>query len=71
MLKCNFSVGKDEKYAAKQAKRFDTLHLTYVVSGFRCECFVPNPSSSFHEKWKKVENEEKNIDDLQTKLKLM
>ena len=29
----------------KQSDQFDALHLTHVVvvvSGFRCECFVPN-----------------------------
>ena len=58
---------------SKQSNQFDTLRLTHVVvvSGFCCECLLPIPSSSFREKHKQVENEEKNIDGLQKKLKRM
>ena len=54
---------------SKQSNQFDTLCLTHVVavvSGFHCECFLPN---SFLLNRKEVENEEKNIDRLQKKLK--
>ena len=59
---------------SKQSDQFDTLRLTHVVvvvSGFCCECLLQIPSSSFREKHKQVENEEKNIDGLQEKLKRM
>ena len=59
---------------SKQSDQFDNLRLTHVVvvvSGFCCECLLPIPSSSFREKHKQVENEEKNIDGLQKKLKRM
>ena len=58
---------------SKQSNQFDTLHQTHVVvvvSGFCCECLLQIPSS-FREKQKEVENEEKNIDGLQKKLKRM
>ena len=60
-----FSFGKGEKYAAKQAKRSirhstpDTCVLL-EVSGFRCECFLPNSFFLFPQKaqrgWKWREN---------------
>ena len=59
---------------SKQSDQLDTLCLTHVavvVSGFRCECFLQIPSSSICEKWKEVENEEKNIDGGQKKLQRM
>ena len=42
--------------------------VVVVVSGFRRECFLPNSFSSFCEKPKEVENEEKTIDGLQKSL---
>ena len=38
---------------SKQSDQFDTLHLTHVVvvvSGFRCECFLPNSFFLFPQK---------------------
>ena len=52
-------------------KLFDSLrptHVVVVVSSFCCECFLPN---SFSSKREEVENEEKNKDGLQKKLKRM
>ena len=57
---------------SKQSDQFDTLRLTHVVvvvSGFCRESLLQIPSSSFREKQKEVENEEKNIDGLQKKAK--
>ena len=59
---------------SKQSDQFDNLRLTHVlvvVSGFCCECLLQIPSSSFRETQKEVENEKKNIDGLQKKLKRM
>ena len=59
---------------SKQSDQFDTLHLTHVVvvvSGFRCECFLPNSFFPFPRKRKEIENEEKNIGGVQKKLKRM
>jgi len=53
---------------SKQSNQFDTLRLTHVVvvvSGFRCDCFLPNSFFLFPRKAEMVENEEKNIDSLQ------
>ena len=47
---------------SKQSDQFDTLRLN---------AFFQIPSSPFCEKRKEVENKEKNIDGLQTKLKRM
>ena len=73
-----FSFSKDEKYAVKQAQQsiwHSTpdihLYVVVVVSGFRSDCFLPNSFFLLHEKQKEVENEEKNIDSLQKKLKRM
>ena len=58
---------------SKQSDQFDTLRLTYVVvvvSGFRCEWFLPNTFFLFpREKRKKFETEEKSVDGQQKKLK--
>ena len=66
------------KYAVKQAQQsiwHSTpdihLYVVVVVSGFRSECFLPNSFLLFREKQKEVENEEKNIDSVQKKLKRM
>ena len=60
---------------SKQSDQFDTLRLTYVVvvvSGFRCEWFLPNTFFLFpREKRKKFETEEKSVDGQQKKLKQM
>ena len=45
--------------------------LVAVVSGFCCEYLLQIPPSAFREKQKEVENEEKNIDGLQKKLRRM
>ena len=53
---------------SKQSNQFDTLRLTHVVvlvSGIRCDCFLPNSFFLFPRKAEMVENEEKNIDSLQ------
>ena len=53
---------------SKQRDQFDTLRLTLVVvvvSGFRCEFFLPNSFFLFPRKAEMVENEEKNINSLQ------
>ena len=53
---------------SKQSDQFDTLRLTHVVvvlSGFRCECFLPNSLFLCPRKAEMVENEEKNIYSLQ------
>ena len=58
----------------KQSDQFDTLpliHEVVVVSGFRGNAFYQIPSSSFRFSQKEVENEDKNIDGLQKKLKWM
>ena len=51
-----FRAEKDEKYAAKQAKRsrFYTLCPTCVVvavKGFRCKCFLPYKEEKSEEAW--------------------
>ena len=73
-----FSFRKDEKYAVKQAQQsiwhsMPDIHLyvVVVVSSFRSDCFLPNSFFLLREKQKEVENEEKNIDSLQKKLKRM
>ena len=55
----------------------------FLVSGFHCECLLPNKEEKSEEAWelvfsfghfekrKEIEHEEKNIDGLQKKLKLM
>ena len=55
-----FSFGKDEKVVSmlqsKQRDQFDTLRVTYaivVVSGFRCEWFLPNSFFLFPRKAEK------------------
>ena len=59
-----FSFGKDEKYAAKQAKQSiwhstsDTC-VVVVVSGFCCKCFLPNSFFLFPWKAEIGWNEEK------------
>ena len=53
---------------SKQSNEYDTLRLTHVVvvvSGFRCDCFLPNSFFLFPRKAEMVENEEKSIDTLQ------
>ena len=53
---------------SKQSNQFNTLRLTHVVvvvSGFRCDCFLPNSFFLFPRKAEMVENEAKNIDSLQ------
>ena len=58
---------------SKQSDQFDTLRLTYVVvvvSGFRCEWFLPNTFFLFpREKREKFENGEKNVDGRQKRTK--
>ena len=61
---------------SKQSDQFDTLrliHVVVVVSGFRCERFLPNYFFLFSlSRGKRLhEIEEKNIDGLQKKLKRM
>ena len=53
---------------SKQSNQFDALrliHVVVVVSGFRCDCFLPNSFFLFPRKAEMVENEAKNIDSLQ------
>ena len=67
-----FSEKTKSMLQSKQSDQFDTLPLTHevvVVSGFRENAFFQIPSSSFHFSRKEGENEEKNIDGLQKKLK--
>ena len=57
---------------SKQSDQFDTLRLTHVVvvvSGFCCECFLPNSFFLFLWKPKEVESEEKTINGLQKSLR--
>ena len=58
---------------SKQSDQFDTLrliHVVVVVSGFRCEWFLPNSFFLFaREKREKFENEEKSVDGQQKKNK--
>ena len=60
---------------SKQSDQFDTLrliHVVVVVSGFRCEWFLPNSFFLFaREKRKKFETEEKSVDGQQKKRKQM
>ena len=72
-----FSFGKNETYAAKQAKRSiwhstpDTCSSCGQWFSLIVNAFFHIPSSSFREKRKDVGNKEKNIDGLQKELKRM
>ena len=58
---------------SKQSDQCNTLrliHVVVVVSGFRCEWFLPNSFFLFaREKREKFETEEKSVDGQQKKLK--
>ena len=61
---------------SKQSDQLDTLRLTHVVvvvSGFRCECFLPNSFFLFPLlfRGKRLKMKRKNINGLQKKLKRM
>ena len=60
---------------SKQSDQCNTLrliHVVVVVSGFRCEWFLPNSFFLFaREKREKFENEEKNVDGRQKRTKQM
>ena len=58
---------------SKQSDQCNTLrliHVVVVVSGFRCEWFLPNSFFLFARE-KKFENEEKNVDGRQKRTKQM